>query len=65
VRPYFKKPFTKKNQTKKGLVEWLKVKALRSSPSTPKKKKKKERERKENSKECPVASIRSSHSAQD
>jgi hypothetical protein len=29
MRPYLKKPFTKK-----GLVEWLKVKALSSSPST-------------------------------
>jgi hypothetical protein len=29
VRPYLKKPFTKI-----GLVEWLKVKALSSSPST-------------------------------
>jgi hypothetical protein len=34
VRPYLKKPFTKI-----GLVEWLKVKALSSSPSTAKKKK--------------------------
>jgi hypothetical protein len=32
VRPYLKKPFTKI-----GLVEWLKVKALSSSPSTTKK----------------------------
>jgi hypothetical protein len=30
VRPYLEKPFTKI-----GLVEWLKVKALSSSPSTP------------------------------
>jgi hypothetical protein len=29
MRPYLKKPFIKK-----GLVEWLKVKALNSSPST-------------------------------
>jgi hypothetical protein len=39
MRSYLEKPFTKI-----GLVEWLKVKALRSSPSTapcPKKKKKK------------------------
>jgi hypothetical protein len=36
MRPYLKKPFTKI-----GLVEWLKVKALSSSPSTAKKKKKK------------------------
>jgi hypothetical protein len=35
VRPYLKTPFTKK-----GLVEWLKVKALNSSPSSEKKKKK-------------------------
>jgi hypothetical protein len=35
VRLYLKKPFTKI-----GLVEWLKVKALSSSPSTTKKKKK-------------------------
>jgi hypothetical protein len=32
VRPYLEKPFTKI-----GLVEWLKVKALSSSPSTTKK----------------------------
>jgi hypothetical protein len=31
VRPYLKKPFTKI-----GLVEWLKAKALSSSPSTAK-----------------------------
>jgi hypothetical protein len=36
TRPYLKKPFTKM-----GLVEWLKVQALSSSPSTAKKKKKK------------------------
>jgi hypothetical protein len=35
ARPYLKKPFTKI-----GLVEWLKVKVLSSSPSTAKKKKK-------------------------
>jgi hypothetical protein len=35
VRPYLGKPFTKI-----GLVEWLKVKALSSSPRTAKKKKK-------------------------
>jgi hypothetical protein len=29
----------RKNPSKKGLVEWLKVKALSSSPSTAKKKK--------------------------
>jgi hypothetical protein len=33
VRPYLEKPFTKI-----GLVEWLKMKALSSSPSTEKKK---------------------------
>jgi hypothetical protein len=33
VRPYLEKPFTKI-----GLVEWFKVKALSSSPSTAKKK---------------------------
>jgi hypothetical protein len=32
VRPYLEKPFTKI-----GLVKWLKVKALSSSPSTEKK----------------------------
>jgi hypothetical protein len=32
MRSYFEKPFTKI-----GLVEWLKVKALSSSPSTAKK----------------------------
>jgi hypothetical protein len=36
MRPYLEKPFTKI-----GLVEWLKMKALSSSPSTSKKKKKK------------------------
>jgi hypothetical protein len=34
TRPYLEKPFTKI-----GLVEWLKVKVLSSSPSTTKKKK--------------------------
>jgi hypothetical protein len=34
ARPYPEKPFTKM-----GLVEWLKVRALSSSPSTAKKKK--------------------------
>jgi hypothetical protein len=38
TRPYLEKPFTKI-----GLVEWLKVKALSSSPSIVKKKKKKKR----------------------
>jgi hypothetical protein len=37
TRPYLKKPITKKI----GLVEWLKVKALISSPTTRKKNKKK------------------------
>jgi hypothetical protein len=32
---------SQKNPSQKGLVEWLKVKALSSSPSTEKKKKKK------------------------
>jgi hypothetical protein len=36
ARPYLEKPFTKI-----GLVEWLKVKALSSSPSTTKKKERK------------------------
>jgi hypothetical protein len=36
MRPYLEKPFTKI-----GLVKWLEVKALSSSPSTAKKKKKK------------------------
>jgi hypothetical protein len=35
TRPYLKKPFTKM-----GLVEWLKAKALSSSPITEKKEKK-------------------------
>jgi hypothetical protein len=35
MRPYLEKPFTKI-----GLVEWLKVKALSSSPSTAKQNKK-------------------------
>jgi hypothetical protein len=34
ARPYLKKPFIRI-----GLMEWLKVKALSSSPSTAKKKK--------------------------
>jgi ribosomal protein S21 len=34
MRPYLKKPFTKI-----GLVEWLKMQALSSSPSTAKKRK--------------------------
>jgi hypothetical protein len=34
MRPYLEKPFTKI-----GLVEWLKVKALSSRPSTMKRKK--------------------------
>jgi ribosomal protein S21 len=38
ARPYLKKLFTKI-----GLVRWLKVKVLSSSPSTTKKKKKKEK----------------------
>jgi hypothetical protein len=36
ARPYLEKPFAKI-----GLVEWLKVKTLSSSPNTAKKKKKK------------------------
>jgi hypothetical protein len=36
----------KKIQHKKGLVEWFKVQALNSNPSTEKKEKKRERERK-------------------
>jgi hypothetical protein len=35
MRPYLEKPFTKI-----GLVEWVKVKTLSSSPSTEKKKNK-------------------------
>jgi ribosomal protein S21 len=49
MRPYLKKP-----STKIGLVEWLKVKVLNSSPSAAKKKKKKEtkkeKEKKKNQK---------------
>jgi hypothetical protein len=41
VRPYLETLFTKI-----GLVEWLKVKALSSSPSTAKKKKKRKESRK-------------------
>jgi hypothetical protein len=37
------RPYLKNIYQKKGLVEWLKVKALNSSPSTKKKKKKKAR----------------------
>jgi hypothetical protein len=36
---------SKKPITKKGLVEWLKVKALSSSPSTAKKEKKEKRQK--------------------
>jgi hypothetical protein len=36
----FERPYLKKAFTKIGLVKWLKVKALSSSPSTEKKKKK-------------------------
>jgi hypothetical protein len=39
MRPYLEKPLTKI-----GLVDWLKVKALSSSPSTAKKKEKKKKE---------------------
>jgi hypothetical protein len=35
----FARPYLEKSFTKIGLVEWLKVKALSSSPSTKKKKK--------------------------
>jgi hypothetical protein len=41
MRPYLEKPFTKIE-----LVEWLKVKALSSSPSTAKKKKKEKKRKK-------------------
>jgi hypothetical protein len=41
VRSYLEKPFTKI-----GLVEWLKVKAMSSSPSTEKDKKKKKKKQK-------------------
>jgi hypothetical protein len=34
------RPYLKKTHHRKGLVEWLKVKALSSNPSTAKKKKK-------------------------
>jgi hypothetical protein len=37
-------PISKKTITKKGLMEWLKVQALSSNPSTTKKKKKKKSE---------------------
>jgi hypothetical protein len=40
---------TWKKKKKVGLVEWLKVKAVSSSPSTSKKKKKKERKKKKSS----------------
>jgi hypothetical protein len=40
-------PILKNSFTKKGLMEWLKVKALSSSPSTAKKKKKKKTPKKE------------------
>jgi hypothetical protein len=37
------RPCLEKTHDKKGLEEWLKVKALSSNPSAPKKKKKKKR----------------------
>jgi ribosomal protein S21 len=37
----FKRPYLKKPITEKGLVEWLKMKALSSSPNTAKKRKEK------------------------
>jgi hypothetical protein len=40
------RPYLKNAQHKKGLVEWLKAKALSSSPSTAKKKKKKKKNQK-------------------
>jgi hypothetical protein len=40
------RPYLKKSVTKIGLAEWLKVKALGSSPSITKKKKKKKKKRK-------------------
>jgi hypothetical protein len=55
MRPYLKKP-----STKIGLVEWLKVKVLNSSPSAAKKKKKernKERKRKEKKSKEPVGTL--------
>jgi hypothetical protein len=36
----FVRPYLKNTQRRKGLVEWLKVKALSSNPSTAKKRKK-------------------------
>jgi hypothetical protein len=43
----FERPYLKKTHHKKGLVEWLKVKALSSNTSTAKKKRKRKRRRKE------------------
>jgi hypothetical protein len=40
-------PILKKNITKIGLVEWLKMQALSSNPSTMQKKKKEEKKEKE------------------
>jgi hypothetical protein len=49
---YFMRPYLEKLFTKIGLVEWLKVKTLSSSPSTKKRKERKEgrKERKKESK---------------
>jgi hypothetical protein len=47
------RPELKKNLHKKGLVEWLKVKALSSSPSNPSSKKKKKNKEKTNSGKIP------------
>jgi hypothetical protein len=44
-QPRLQDPLSKIPITKIGLVEWLKVKALSSSPSTAKKERKKERKR--------------------
>jgi hypothetical protein len=41
-----------RNPLQKGLVEWLKVKALSSSPSTTKEKKKRETEKQEMERKC-------------
>jgi hypothetical protein len=54
LRAYLKKSFTKLGQ-----VEWLKVKALRSSPSTIKNKKKERKQKKKHEETLPTGTPRS------
>jgi hypothetical protein len=49
---WFSRPHLKKSHHKKGLVEWLKVKALSSSPSTAERKKERKKEGRKEEKKC-------------